>query len=112
MQFVPLVGTTLGRLGAAAVAMRWGLAHRAAEKAFLANLKGLDTVSPTTGTGSLQFLQLRSRFEHRNTARLSLGLWGAGGSLGLRLAASAVHHRADADILEALEVASSSRRRS
>eukprot|EP00961_Rhodomonas_salina_P086816 1167546-Rhodomonas_salina.1 len=30
MQFVQLVGTTLGRLGADAVAMSWGLAHRAA----------------------------------------------------------------------------------
>eukprot|EP00961_Rhodomonas_salina_P302991 3941052-Rhodomonas_salina.1 len=46
MQFVPLVGTTLGRLGADAVAMSWGLAHWAAEKAFLA--RGLNTVSPTT----------------------------------------------------------------
>eukprot|EP00961_Rhodomonas_salina_P117357 1579823-Rhodomonas_salina.1 len=70
MQFVPLVGTTLGRLGADTVAMGWGLAHRAAEKAFMA--KGLDTVSPTTGKYSPQFLQLRSRLEHRNTARLSL----------------------------------------
>eukprot|EP00961_Rhodomonas_salina_P157611 2121755-Rhodomonas_salina.1 len=28
MQFVPLVGTTLGRLGADALAMSWGLTHR------------------------------------------------------------------------------------
>eukprot|EP00961_Rhodomonas_salina_P225220 3045072-Rhodomonas_salina.1 len=48
MQFVPLVGTTLGRLGAAsdAVAMSWGLAHTAAEKAFLTKGLRLDTVSP------------------------------------------------------------------
>eukprot|EP00961_Rhodomonas_salina_P043750 587876-Rhodomonas_salina.1 len=46
MQFVPLVGTTLGLLGVDIVAMSWGLAHRAAKKAFLA--RGLNTVSPTT----------------------------------------------------------------
>eukprot|EP00961_Rhodomonas_salina_P114415 1539869-Rhodomonas_salina.1 len=38
--------------------MSWGLAHRAAEKAFLA--RGLNTVSPTTGKYSPQFLQLRA----------------------------------------------------
>eukprot|EP00961_Rhodomonas_salina_P259868 3511823-Rhodomonas_salina.1 len=109
MQFVPLVGTTLGLLGANAVAMSWVLAHRAAEKAFLA--RGLNTVSPTTGKYSPQFLQLRSCFEHRNTARLSLALCRGGCSRGLP--ASAPHRdRADADLVEALEVASSSRRRS
>eukprot|EP00961_Rhodomonas_salina_P265678 3591045-Rhodomonas_salina.1 len=50
--------------------MSWGLAHRAAEKAFLA--RGLNAVSPTTGKYSPQFQQLRARFEHCNTARLSL----------------------------------------
>eukprot|EP00961_Rhodomonas_salina_P074623 1001986-Rhodomonas_salina.1 len=108
MQFVPLVGTTLGRHGADVVAMSWGLAHPAAEKAFL--LRGLNTVSPTTGKCSQQFLQLRSRFEYCNTTRLSLALCRAGGSHGLP--ASAPHYRANADLVEALEVALSSRRRS
>eukprot|EP00961_Rhodomonas_salina_P286364 3869516-Rhodomonas_salina.4 len=63
--------------------MSWGLAHRAAEKAFVA--QGLDTVSPTTGQYqySQQFLQLLSRFEHCNTASLSLALCQAGGSHSL-----------------------------
>eukprot|EP00961_Rhodomonas_salina_P090161 1212669-Rhodomonas_salina.1 len=78
MQFVPLVGTTLGHLGANAVAMSWGLAHRAAEKAFLA--RGLKTVSPTTGKYSQHFLQLHACFEHSITACLSLALCRAGGS--------------------------------
>eukprot|EP00961_Rhodomonas_salina_P291545 3932096-Rhodomonas_salina.1 len=103
-----LVGATLGRLGADAVTMSWGLAHRAAEKTFIA--KGLDTVSPTTGKYSHQFLQLRSRFRHRNITRLSLALCRAGGSRGLP--ARAQHYRAAADLLAALEVASSSRHRS
>eukprot|EP00961_Rhodomonas_salina_P267542 3615029-Rhodomonas_salina.1 len=63
--------------------------------------KGLDTVSPATGKYSPQFLQHRSRLEHRNTARLSLALCRAGGSRGLP--ASTPHYRADADLLEALE---------
>eukprot|EP00961_Rhodomonas_salina_P141501 1905349-Rhodomonas_salina.2 len=88
--------------------MSWGLAHRAAVKALLA--QGLDTVSPSTGQYSQQLLQLRSCFGHRNTASLSLALCRAGGSRGLP--ASTLHYRADADLLEALEVASSSRRRS
>eukprot|EP00961_Rhodomonas_salina_P109069 1468395-Rhodomonas_salina.1 len=66
--------------------------------------------SPSTGQSFPQFLQLRPRFEHCNTARLSLALCRAGGSRGLP--ASARHYRPDADLLEALEVASSSRRRS
>eukprot|EP00961_Rhodomonas_salina_P080360 1081132-Rhodomonas_salina.1 len=88
--------------------MSWGLAHRAAEKAFLA--RGLNTVSPTTGKYSLQFLQLRARFEHSNTACLSPALCRAGGSRGLP--ASAPHYSADAYLAEALKVASSSSRRS
>eukprot|EP00961_Rhodomonas_salina_P088419 1188883-Rhodomonas_salina.1 len=106
MQLVPLVGTTLGRLGVDTVAM--SLAHRAAEKAFLARC--LNTVSPITGKYSQQFLQLRASFEHRNTASLSLALCSAGGCRGLP--ASAPHYCADANPAEALEVASSSRRRS
>eukprot|EP00961_Rhodomonas_salina_P282741 3820748-Rhodomonas_salina.2 len=48
MQFVPLVGTTLGRLGVDAVAMSWGLAHQAAEKAFLA--RGIKNMVYCRGT--------------------------------------------------------------
>eukprot|EP00961_Rhodomonas_salina_P200203 2700635-Rhodomonas_salina.6 len=70
--------------------MSWGLAHRAAEEA-----KGLDTVCPTTGQYSLQFLQLCLRFEHCKTASLSLALCQAGGSRCLP--ASALHYRADAE---------------
>eukprot|EP00961_Rhodomonas_salina_P084400 1133898-Rhodomonas_salina.1 len=71
---------------------------------------GLDTVSPTSGQYCPQFLQLRSSFEHRNLARLSLALCRAGSSRGLP--ASVPHYRAEADLIKALEVASSSRRRS
>eukprot|EP00961_Rhodomonas_salina_P034486 464468-Rhodomonas_salina.2 len=67
-------------------------------------------VCPPPRVSTPQFIQLRSRFEHRTTVRLSLALCRAGGSRGLP--ASAPHYRADADLVQALEVASSSRRRS
>eukprot|EP00961_Rhodomonas_salina_P163347 2200105-Rhodomonas_salina.1 len=98
MQFIPFVGTTLGRLGADAVAMSWGLGLQ--RRLSWPGVWTL-TLSPSTGKYSLQFLQPRSRFEHRNAARLSLALCRAGGSRGVP--ASAQHYRADADLLEALE---------
>eukprot|EP00961_Rhodomonas_salina_P233029 3148618-Rhodomonas_salina.1 len=51
--------------------MSWGLAHQAAEKAFLA--RGLDTVSPTTGKYSPQFGGQCSRYR---------GSWAGGEGVG------------------------------
>eukprot|EP00961_Rhodomonas_salina_P211256 2852706-Rhodomonas_salina.1 len=108
MQFVLLVGTMLGLLRADAVAMSWNLAHQAAKKVFM--VKGMDTVSPTIGKYSPQFLQLHSSLKHCNTACPSLALCRAGCSRGLP--ASEPHYRADVNLLEALKVASLSSRRS
>eukprot|EP00961_Rhodomonas_salina_P098390 1324068-Rhodomonas_salina.2 len=97
MLFIPLVGTTFGRLDADSLVLSRELARRASDHHFLS--RGWNPVNPLTGKPTSAYLSHLSRTVQRFLSRLSLALCRAAGSRGLP--ANAPHYQPDHDTAEA-----------